>query len=312
MPWTWFLFFHAHLKSPHKIYKQRPKDPWLFAACLGYMGWKKASSPALFDLIVRDLWPQRLGLWQSRAGHERNKKDFTYMLEPEFWIFNKIKTHSFLLETKLIHRSFQRTRPFTYLLALFFVPNCSKKYGCKKVFLWMYYRFKVCFSFACVQLVYSLSSTVVAASSNTIQRGDKACFLCCFGGVASMRETERARALLFCSEKKKVLKRKKSEGKERRCEQCQAKPLFFVFWPLENYVVPCEGKKVLHWSPHFSSSTIWFLALLYFLCLFHFRPSFLLSFFFSFSFLLFFFFFCSHKSNKILKKSQTHEKLTKG
>lgn len=96
MPWTWFLFFHAYLKSPHKIYKQRPKDPWLFAACLGYMGWKKASSPALFDLIVRDLWPQRLGLWQSRAGHERNKKDFTYMLEPEFWIFNKIKTHSFL------------------------------------------------------------------------------------------------------------------------------------------------------------------------------------------------------------------------
>lgn len=79
MPWTWFLFFHAYLKSPHKIYKQRPKDPWLFAACLGYMGWKKASSPALFDLIVRDLWPQRLGLWQSRAGHERNKKDFTYM-----------------------------------------------------------------------------------------------------------------------------------------------------------------------------------------------------------------------------------------
>jgi hypothetical protein len=61
-------------------------------------------------------------------------------------------------------------------------------------------------------------------------------------------------------------------------------------------------EKVLHWSPHFSSSTIWFLALLYFLCLFHFRPSFLLS----------FFFFCSHKSNKILKKSQTHEKLTKG
>lgn len=134
MPWTWFLFFHAYLKSPHKIYKQRPKDPWLFAACLGDMGWKKASSPALFDLIVRDLWPQRLGLWQSRAGHERNKKDFTYMLEPEFWIFNKIKTHSFLLETKLIHRSYQRTRPFTYLLALFFVPNCSKKYGCKNVF----------------------------------------------------------------------------------------------------------------------------------------------------------------------------------
>jgi hypothetical protein len=113
----------------------------------------------------------------------------------------------------------------------------------------MYYRFKVCLSFACVQLVYSLSSTVVAASSNTIQRGDKACFLCCFGGVASMRETERARALLFCSEKKKVLKRKKSEGKERRCEQCQAKLFFFVFWPLENYVVPCEGKK-FYIDPH--------------------------------------------------------------
>ena len=311
MPWTWFLFFHAYLKSPHKIYKQRPKDPWLFAACLGYMGWKKASSPALFDLIVRDLWPQRLGLWQSRAGHERNKKDFTYMLEPEFWIFNKIKTHSFLLETKLIHRSFQRTRPFTYLLALFFVPNCSKKYGCKKVFLWMYYRFKVCFSFACVQLVYSLSSTVVAASSNTIQRGDKACFLCCFGGVASMRETERARALLFCSEKKKVLKRKKSEGKERRCEQCQAKPLFFVFWPLENYVVPCEGKK-FYIDPHIFpllpfGSWLYFIFFAYSIsdphscCLFFFL-------FRSFSF----FFFCSHKSNKILKKSQTHEKLTKG
>jgi hypothetical protein len=106
----------------------------------------------------------------------------------------------------------------------------------------MYYRFKVCFSFACVQLVYSLSSTVVAASSNTIQRGDKACFLCCFGGVASMRETERARALLFCSEKKKVLKRKKSEGKERRCEQCQAKLFFFVFWPLETTSYRVKGK----------------------------------------------------------------------
>lgn len=150
-------------------------------------------------------------------------------------------------------------------------------------FLWMYYRFKVCFSFACVQLVYSLSSTAVAASSNTIQRGDKACFLCCFGGVASMRETERARALLFCSEKKKVLKRKKSEGKERRCEQCQAKLLFFFcVLALRKLRRTVWREKVLHRSPHFSSSTIWFLALLYFLCLFHFRPSFLLSYFFFF------------------------------
>jgi len=79
----------------------------------------------------------------------------------------------------------------------------ARNTAAKMCFLWMYYRFKVCFSFACVQLLYSLSSTAVAASSNTIQRGDKACFLCCFGGVASMRETERARALLFCSEKKR-------------------------------------------------------------------------------------------------------------
>jgi hypothetical protein len=176
----------------------------------------------------------------------------------------------------------------------------------------MYYRFKVCFSFACVQLVYSLSSTVVAASSNTIQRGDKACFLCCFGGVASMRETERARALLFCSEKKKVLKRKKSEGKERRCEQCQAKLFFFLCsGPLKTTSYRVKGKSFTL-IPTFFLFYHLVLGSTLFSLLIPFPTLIPAVFFFSFSFLLFFFFFCSHKSNKILKKSQTHEKLTKG
>lgn len=126
---------------------------------------------------------------------------------------------------------------------------------------------------------------------------------------------ERQRELGLCcfaQKKKRCWKERKVRGKKEDVNSVRPSFFFFCVLALRKLRRTVWREKVLHWSPHFSSSTIWFLALLYFLCLFHFRPSFLLSFFFSFSFLLFFFFFCSHKSNKILKKSQTHEKLTKG
>jgi hypothetical protein len=49
--------------------------------------------------------------------------------------------------------------------------------------------------------------------------------LCCFGGVASMRETERARALLFCSEKKRCWKERKVRGKKEDVNS--VRPSFF-------------------------------------------------------------------------------------